>query len=144
MKALFFIITTLLTINVFSQTLTEKQVLKLSADIFTWESENKINLLASIFADRFFVVNAAGETQSKDQYLASLKSGNFKHDHIDVEQNAATVVDNTATVVGKGTFAVTVSGKQITLKLSYIEIFTRPDSGKDWKILAMKASTLPN
>jgi hypothetical protein len=133
-----------LALNGFSQSAAEKQVLKLSADIFTWETENKINLLDSIFADRFFVVNAAGEIQSKDQYLARLKGGNFKHDRIDVEQNTATVVDNTATVAGKGTFAITVSGKQLTLKLSYIEIFTRSGEGENWKILAMKASTLPD
>jgi Domain of unknown function (DUF4440) len=128
----------------YGQSPAETQVLKLSTAIFKWETENKINLLDGVFADPFFVVNAAGETQTKAQYLDRLNGGTFKHDSIDVEENTATVLNNTATVVGKGKFFVTSSGKKITLHLSYIEIFTRPDALTNWKVLAMKASLLQN
>ena len=39
------------------------------------------------------------------------------HNSIDVEENTATVVNGTATVVGKGKFVVTISGNKITLHL---------------------------
>lgn len=55
--------------------------------------------------------------QTKNQYLTTLKGGNFMHNSIDVEENTATVVNGTATVVGKGKFVVTISGNKITLHL---------------------------
>jgi len=88
------------------------------------------------------VVNAAGESQTKGQYMSLLKGGKFVHDSIDVEQNTANIVNNTATVFGKGKFVVTSSGNKITLHLSYMEVFTRSNAKGAWKILAMHASKL--
>ncbi len=122
----------------------EVQVLKLSADIFKWETENKISLLENIFHDQFVVVNSSGISQTKAQYISLLKSGHFVHDSIIVEQNTATVIDNTATVVGTGRFVVTSSGQHIELRLSYMEVFTRANADQVWKLLAMHASKLQN
>ncbi len=144
MKTLFSMVALLLTLNGFGQSQAEAQIRKLSGNIFRWEMQKKINLLEKIFADKFVVVNAAGKSQTKEQYLTLLRSGNFVHDSIDVEQDNAIVVDNTATVVGKGKFVVRSSGSKLTLHLSYIEVFTRPNPKASWKILAMHASTLQN
>ncbi|HEY6976184.1 MAG TPA: nuclear transport factor 2 family protein, partial [Chitinophagaceae bacterium] len=71
-----------------------------------------------MFDEKFVVVNSSGESQTKQEYITRLKSGNFVHNNIDVEQNTSTVVNNTATVVGKGKFTVTISGDQVKLPLS--------------------------
>jgi hypothetical protein len=126
----------------FSQTTSEKEILKLSAQIFKWEVENKIDSLATIFHEKFVVLSSDGSSQFKDGYINRLKSGKFNHDNIDVEENAATVTGNTAIVTGKGKFAVTVSGNKLALRLSYIEVFTRENVKKPWKVLAMKASII--
>jgi Domain of unknown function (DUF4440) len=144
MKALITFAVIFFALNGFGQSPEEAQVLTLSGDIFKWETENKIDLLENIFSDKFVLVNSAGINQTKDQYLTLLRSGNFVHDSIRVEKNMATVVDNTATVVGKGKFIVTHSGKRMTLILSYLEVFTRPNIDQGWKILAMHASILQN
>jgi hypothetical protein len=144
LKTLLPITAILFALHGFGQTTTENQVLKLSGDIFKWETENKTDLLENIFDNKFVVVNAEGEIQTKSQYLTLLQSGNFKHDSITVEENTAMVVDNTAVVAGKGRFVVTRSGKIITLQLPYLEVFTRPKPEQDWKILAMHASLIPN
>jgi hypothetical protein len=144
MKVFFSMAAILFAIYGFGQSPEEIQILKLSGDIFKWETENKINLLENIFSDKFVVVNAAGESQTKAQYLTLLRSGSFVHDSIDVEQNNATLVDNTTLIVGKGKFVVTRFGKKIKLRLSYTEVFTRPTAGQSWKILAMHASILQN
>lgn len=126
----------------FSQTTAEKDMLKLSEKIFTWEVSNQIDSLEKVFDDKFVVVGGDGSSQYKKQYIAVLRSGNFIHNSIDISESVATVVNNTATVVGKGKFTVTVSGNKITLPLSYIEVFTRPSSKKPWTVLAMHATVL--
>jgi hypothetical protein len=142
MRSIFSIAAILLTVHGFGQSPEETQILKLSGDIFQWEVQNKISLLENIFADRFVVVNSGGKSQTKEQYLTLLRSGNFVHDSITVEQNTATVADNTAAVVGTGRFVITSPGNKVMLHLSYIEVFTRPNPKENWKMLAMHASVL--
>lgn len=126
----------------FSQTTSEKEVLQLSADIFKWEVENNFTALENIFHEQFVVFSSNGMNQFKKDYLIRLQSGNFIHNSILVEENKATVTENTAVVTGKGKFAVTVSGNKRDLHLDYIEVFTRKDAASPWKVLAMKATIL--
>jgi hypothetical protein len=126
----------------FSQTTSEKEVLQLSADIFKWEVENNFTALETIFHEQFVVFSSNGMNQFKKDYLIRLQSGNFIHNSIIVEENKAKVTENTAVVVGKGRFGVTVSGNKADLHLDYIEVFTRKDATSPWKILAMKARVI--
>jgi len=142
MKRLISTIAILFVLNGYGQTSTETEVLKLSNQIFKWEVENKIDSLEKIFDEKFIVVGSSGESQTKQQYITRLRSGNFLHNNIEVETNTATVCNNTATVIGKGKFTVTVSGNKVILILSYLEVFTRANSGDNWKIIAMHASAL--
>ena len=132
----------LFSIETMAQLKPEAEIVSLSNMIFKWEVENKIDSLENVFDEKFIVVNGEGNSQNKSQYIAVLKSGNFLHNSIDVVENNATVVNNTATVVGKGKFTVTVSGKEITLLLSYMEVFTRLNNKQPWKVLAMHATRL--
>ncbi|MFV8361406.1 DUF4440 domain-containing protein [Flavobacterium sp. LS1P3] len=136
------LITFLVNIKAMAQSKSEIEILTLSSTIFKWEVENKIDLLENIFDEKFVVVGGDGSSQNKTQYITLLRSGNFEHNSIDITEQTATVVNNTATVVGKGRFTVTISGNKITLLLSYIEVFTRPNAKKPWKILAMHATVL--
>ncbi|MFV5692079.1 nuclear transport factor 2 family protein [Flavobacterium sp. LT1R49] len=142
MKTYLLFIVLFINFQSFSQTSSEKEILKLSAKIFQWEVDNKIDSLANVFHEKFVVLSSDGSSQFKDGYLNRLKSGNFIHESIDVEENAATVTGNTAIVTGKGKFAVSISGKKVALRLSYIEVFTRVNHKKPWQVLAMKASII--
>src|SRR3954470_18957756 len=97
----------------FSQLPDEETVLRLSNTMFKWEVEENIDSLANLFDDKLNIVNSRGEIQTKEQYLKTLRSGSFKHDSIYVEQSIATAEGNTATVIGKGRFVMTVSGNQM-------------------------------
>lgn len=142
MKALTVAIILLSGFKSFGQQNTESELLNLSAKIFSWEVQNKIDSLEKVFNEKFIVVSSDGSSSRKDDYLKRLRSGNFIHNNITVEESNTIVSGNTATVVGKGKFDVTVSGKQVSLKLSYIEVFTRENQNKEWQVLAMKASVL--
>lgn len=126
-----------------AQTPDEKAILNLSEKMFRWEVENKIDSLDKLWDQQFVVVGGDGQVQTKSQYLATLRSGNFVHNSIVVETNKASVANGTGTIVGKGKFTVTVSGKKKALQLSYIEVYTKNQAG-DWKVLALHATVLPD
>jgi Domain of unknown function (DUF4440) len=142
MKVIITFVTFFISAQLFAQTETEAEILNLSKQIFKWEVEDKIDSIENMFHEKFVVVSGDGSSQNKKQYITRLRSGNFVHNSIDVEEDTAIVVNNTATVVGKGKFTVTISGNKVSLSLSYIEVFTRPNPKKTWKILAMHATVL--
>lgn len=125
-----------------AQSQTEVGVEQLSKNIFSWEVDNKINLLEDLLSDKFKVVTSRGDIQTKEQYLATLRSRDVKHDSIIVEQNMVTLVGNTATVIGKVWFHITASGNKLHRHLSYMEVFVKDDKG--WKLVALYASVLPD
>lgn len=143
MKNTILLLTLLFTgLQSFSQTSPEKEILQLSNDIFKWEVGNKIDSLEKVFHEKFVVVGSDGKSQLKNAYINRLKSGEFVHNNINVEENSAIVSDNSAIVLGKGMFSVTVSGKKVELHLSYMEVFTRTDSKNPWQVIAMKANVI--
>lgn len=134
----------LLAFKGFAQTPAEAAVLKLSAKIFTWEVDSKIDSLDNVFDSKFTAFTSGGDHQAKEQYMAVLKGGKVVHNSIVIEESSASVVNNTATVGGKGRFTITVNGAQKTIHLSYLEVFIRQDVKSQWKMLALHAGLLPN
>jgi hypothetical protein len=125
-----------------AQSTEETKLLQLSDKIFHLEVESKIDSLENLFDEHFLVVGSDGVSQTKAQYIARLRSGDFVHNDITISENNAIVSSNTASVFGKGKFTVTVSGNKVIMLLSYIEVFTRQHANAEWKVLAMHASKL--
>lgn len=142
MKVYLSVIMLLLSINCFSQSSTENEVLKISNQIFRWEVENKIDSVANILSEQFVAASSDGSVIKKKDYVERLSAGNFTHNAITVSENSAVVSGNTAIVIGAGKFDMTVSGNQKISQLSYIEIFIRERKGQPWKMLALKASAI--
>jgi hypothetical protein len=142
MKAKFTILLVLISIFSFGQTISENEVTNLSKSLFNWEINNNIDSIDNLLHSQLVVVNSKGETQSKLQYLATFKSGTMTHNSIEIEESKTTVVNNTAIVAGKGVFNITASGNNVIRHLSYLETFVKTKDG--WKLLALKASVLPN
>lgn len=128
--------------ELYAQAPEEAVILNVSEKLFRWEVENNVDSLDQLWDNQFVVVSGTGDVQTKQQYLTTLRSGNFVHNTIVVEENTARVANGTATVVGKGKFTVTISGSKVTLRLSYIEVYTKNREGR-WKLLALHASVLP-
>nr|WP_199081093.1 nuclear transport factor 2 family protein [Pedobacter sp. ASV19] len=126
----------------FSQTTSEKEVLKISADIFKWEVEGNIDSVALILHPKFLAVASDGSLNQKPGYIARLSGQDFKHNSIEITENTAVISGNTATVVGKGRFDMTISGNKRVSQLSYIEVFARETGSSAWKMLALKASII--
>ncbi|NCD68557.1 nuclear transport factor 2 family protein [Mucilaginibacter agri] len=144
MKAIFLIAFIIPTLNGLGQTPAEAGVLELSKKVFNWEVDNRIDSLANLLDVKFTAFTSSGDKQTKEQYLAVLRSGNVVHNSIEVEESTATVVSNTATVAGKGRFRITVNGNKRNIHLSYLEVFIRLNEHTPWKMLALHAGLLSN
>lgn len=142
MKAIGVIIFLIMSSIAFSQAEANTQLLTLSVQIFKWETDGNIDSLQTIFHDHFFVTGSDGNSRTREEYINRLRSGNFVHSKITVEENTAVIAGNTATVSGKGVFSIRVNGKLASLHLSYLEVFTREAIDQPWKVLAMKANKL--
>ena len=127
---------------IFAQTKSENEVTQLSKSLFNWEVKNKIDSIDNLLHEKLIVVNSKGETLSKSQYLATFQSGTLTHNSIEIEESKTTISNNTAVVAGKGVFNITAGGNNMIRHLSYLETFIKTKDG--WKLLALKASVIPN
>ena len=127
---------------IFAQTKSENEVTQLSKSLFNWEVKNNIDSIDNLLHEQLIVVNSKGETLSKSQYLATFQSGTMTHNSIEIEESKTTILNNTAVVAGKGIFNITAGGNNMIRHLSYIETFIKTKDG--WKLLALKASVIPN
>ncbi|MFY7987382.1 MAG: nuclear transport factor 2 family protein [Flavobacterium sp.] len=142
MKAYFFAILLLLSAKCFCQSTSESEVLRTSHQIFAWEVESKIDSVSNKLSNQFLVSGSDGSLNQKKGYIERLKSGNFKHNSINVLEDRAVISGNTAIVMGIGDFDITISGNQKITRLSYIEVFVKDDNEKQWKMIALKASAV--
>ena len=127
---------------IFAQSKIENEVTQLSKSLFNWEVKNNIDSIDNLLHEKLIVVNSKGETLSKSQYLATFQSGTMTHNSIEIEESKTTILNNTAIVAGKGIFNITAGGNNMIRHLSYIETFIKTKDG--WKLLALKASIIPN
>ena len=127
---------------IFAQSKIENEVTQLSKNLFNWEVKNNIDSIDNLLHEKLIVVNSKGETLSKSQYLATFQSGTMTHNSIEIEESKTTILNNTSIVAGKGIFNITAGGNNMIRHLSYIETFIKTKDG--WKLLALKASVIPN
>jgi hypothetical protein len=127
---------------IFAQSKIENEVTQLSKSLFNWEVKNNIDSIDNLLHEKLIVVNSKGETLSKSQYLATFQSGTMTHNSIEIEESKTTISNNTAVVAGKGVFNITAGGNNMIRHLSYLETFIKTKDG--WKLLALKASVIPN
>ena len=127
---------------IFAQSKIENEVTQLSKSLFNWEVKNNIDSIDNLLHEKLIVVNSKGETLSKSQYVATFQSGTMTHNSIEIEESKTTILNNTAIVAGKGIFNITAGGNNMIRHLLYIETFIKTKDG--WKLLALKASVIPN
>jgi ketosteroid isomerase-like protein len=91
--------------------------------------------LEQIWADDYTFTNGAGETHSKAQRLANLKSGATSLDSISEDQNMKVrVYGNVAVATGRVTIKGQYSGKQTSGQYGSINVWVKGAAG--WQLVA--------
>jgi hypothetical protein len=119
--------------NTIPQLATETEILTLSQDKFRWKTTGQIDLVEDLFDDELVFIHLNGHFSTKKEWIQELKSKRFIYNVIDLKEAAAKMYGDTAVLVGRATFNVTMGGSKGTYNLVYTEVYTKKH-GK-WKLV---------
>src|SRR5882672_11245622 len=138
MKNIFTVAIVFIASYVFGQSSTETEIIQLSNDKFRWLQQGKYDSVADLLDERLVFVHSNGATQSKTEYLNGMKNSAAVYDTIDLKETAVRIYDNTAILVGKGRFVITMNQKQGTYNLVYTEVYVKQNN--QWKLASRQTS----
>lgn len=124
-----------------SDSRTESLLLRLSAEKFNYMNPEKLDQLKPLLDDRMIFIHSNGMTETKTQMIQDLTEGKWKIHTVDVKEASVRVYkNNTAILVGKGTFHVATAGNDLDLELYYTEVWTHLKKG--WVLASRHALRL--
>ena len=101
--------------------------------------------LADLFADDLIYVHSSGAIDTKPSYIAALKSGKFRYTKCDRFEEKVRIYGETALVTGRAVFEAVVEGAPRTLRLRYLNVWTKMTGGSNWgwKFVGWQSCPLP-
>jgi hypothetical protein len=100
-----------------------------------------LTVLDAVCAEGLSYAHSSGARDTKDQYLAKVRSGYYVYRRIDHPVERVTVVGDTAIVVGRMTADLDVDGVPKTIDNLALAVWTR--GAGDWALLAYAPTSLP-
>ena len=81
-------------------------------------------MLEDLFDNILIFIQINGHTANKKEWIAEMLSGRFIYNVIKVKKASAEVYGETAVLVGKAAFTVTIGGYKGNFNLLYTEVYT--------------------
>jgi FkbM family methyltransferase len=97
--------------------------------------------LERLFHDRLSYAHSSGVRDTREEYLAKVRSGYYVYLRVEHPVERVEVVGDTALVVGRMTADITVDGTPKTIDNLALAVWTR--AGGDWRLLAYAPTSLP-
>lgn len=97
--------------------------------------------LAGILADDLTYTHSSGVLDTKDQFLASLRSGEVKYEMIEHESINARTYGDTAVLTGRSKVKVKVKGQDLNMQLRFTLVYVKREGG--WQMAAWQSTRLP-
>ena len=97
--------------------------------------------LEELCDDALSYAHSSGVRDTKDEYLAKVRSGYYVYLRIDHPVERVEVAGDTAVVVGRMTADITVQGTPKTIDNLALAVWTRASG--DWRLLAYAPTPLP-
>jgi len=101
-----------------------------------------LTTLDAVCAAELSYAHSSGARDTKDQYLAKLRSGYYVYRRIDHPVDRVAVVGDTAVVIGRMTADVDVDGIPKTIDNLALAVWTRASGS--WQLLASAPTPLPS
>lgn len=120
---------------------TEKDILALEDKRYAAMIAKNEAALADLFADDLIYVHSSGGVDTKASYIAAIKSGKFDYRKCDRFEEKVRVYGDTALVTGRAVFEAVVEGTPKTLRLRYLNVWTKTAGG--WKFVGWQSCPLP-
>jgi ketosteroid isomerase-like protein len=97
--------------------------------------------LGELFADDLIYVHSSGLVDTKASYIAAIRSGKFDYRKCERFEEMVRIYGDTALVTGRAVFEAVVEGTAKTIRLRYLNVWTRTNGG--WKFVGWQSCPLP-
>jgi ketosteroid isomerase-like protein len=103
--------------------------------------ETDLVALDQLLDDRLSYAHSSGARDTRDEYVAKVRSGYYDYLRIDHPVERVEVIGDTAMVVGRMTCDLTVQGTPKTIDNLALAVWVR--TAGEWRLLAYAPTTLP-
>lgn len=97
--------------------------------------------LEKLLADDLVYVHSSGSTETKQLFLASIRSGGLKYKKIAPEDTRVRVAGTLAVVTGKSSVEVEREGKPQSFRVRFTAVYEKSAAG--WRLVAWQTTRLP-
>ena len=94
-----------------------------------------------IFADDLRYVHGSGKVETKQEFLASMKSGSMKYHSIEMDELAVRVLGETAVVTSTPHIRIFIDGKDQDFRVRFLRVYVK--RGGRWQLSFHQATRLP-
>ena len=119
----------------------EKAVLAAEDRRYRAMQDGDLATLEQTCADELSYAHSSGARDTKDEYLAKVRSGYYVYQRIDHPVERVEVVGDAAIVVGRMTADMLVGGTPKTIDNLALAVWTRASG--NWRLLAYAPTSLP-
>lgn len=119
----------------------EKEILGLEDQRYAAMIAKDEAALEKCFGDDLIYTHSSGAVDTKASYIAAIKGGKFNYIKCDRFEEKVRVYGDTALVSGRAVFEAVVEGAPRTLRLRYLNVWTKAQSG--WKFVGWQSCPLP-
>ena len=102
---------------------------------------NDVKAVADCLADEVTYTHTTGETQTKTQFLETLRTGSLKYEQIEPADLNVRFYGETAVVTGHSTMHVQSQGRRQVFQIRFVELEVL-QNGR-WQTVAWQATRLP-
>ena len=110
----------------------------------TWRTailKGDANMIGSLLADDYMAITPSGTLQTKDEALASLRSGDMHFTSLDVSDRKVRFYGDTAVVTSLADVQGTTPEGKVSGAYRYTRVYVRDAQGA-WKIVSFEASRI--
>ena len=121
--------------------MTDKELLALEERRFDAMIARDFAKLDALVHDELRYTHSSGVTDGKASWLDSMRSGRVKYKSAKSSEQKVRIYGDTALVTGRGEMQVEVGGQAKTLRLRFLNAWTKTPQG--WKFVAWQSTPLP-
>jgi ketosteroid isomerase-like protein len=121
--------------------MSEKDILALEDRRFTAMTSGDMGALEALLHDDLIYTHSSANVDTKASWLETMKSGKTKYKSGTFTERKVRMFGDSALVTGKGQIEVEIGGQPRTLKLRYLNVWTKTPQG--WKFVAWQSTPLP-
>ena len=119
----------------------EKEILGLQDQRLALMGAADYGKLAPLLHEDLVYTHSHSGVDSKASWLESMTSGRVKYKTASMSERKVRLYGDVALITGSGVMGVEVGGQPKTLKLKFLEAWTRTPQG--WKFVAWQSTSMP-